>query len=107
MEATPSTPTRQYQISSKSSLICPGRLWQQSRSHATAWTCLFRNIELKKGQTLLIRGATSSLGQAALNLAVRAGARVITTTRNEMRFAKLKEMGAIQVEVERPDLSEH
>jgi len=76
-------------------------------SYATAWTCLFRNIELKKGQTLLIRGATSSLGQAALNLAVRAGARVITTTRNEMRFAKLKEMGAIQVEVERPDLSEH
>jgi NADPH:quinone reductase len=76
-------------------------------SYATAWTCLFRNIELKKDQTLLIRGATSSLGQAALNLAVNAGARVTATTRNETRFEKLKKMGAIRVEIERPDLSEH
>jgi len=29
-------------------------------SYATAWTCLFRNLEFVKGQTLLIRGATSS-----------------------------------------------
>lgn len=76
-------------------------------SYATAWTCLFRNLELKEGQTLLIRGATSSLGQAALNLAVKAGAKVIATTRNEARVAKLKAMGAVRVETERPDLSEH
>src|SRR5215831_6907333 len=38
-------------------------------SYATAWTCLFRNLELVKGQTLLIRGATSAFGLAALNLA--------------------------------------
>src|SRR5499427_188518 len=39
-------------------------------SYATAWTCLFRNLELQAGQTVVIRGATSSFGQAALNLAV-------------------------------------
>lgn len=61
---------------------------------ATAWTCLFRNLELKKGDSLLIRGATSSFGQAALKLAVNAGAEVIATTRNEARMAKLTEMGA-------------
>jgi NADPH:quinone reductase-like Zn-dependent oxidoreductase len=33
-------------------------------TYATAWTCLFRNLEIKKGQLLLIRGATSSFGQA-------------------------------------------
>src|SRR3954449_11750893 len=48
-------------------------------SYASAWTSLFRNLELTAGQHLLIRGATSSLGQAALKLAVDAGAHVIAT----------------------------
>jgi NADPH:quinone reductase-like Zn-dependent oxidoreductase len=42
-------------------------------SYATAWTCLFRNLEIEKGQRLVLRGATSSFGQAALNMAVNAG----------------------------------
>ena len=74
-------------------------------TYATAWTCLFRNLEITKGQTLLIRGATSSFGQAAVNLAVNAGARVIATTRSRDRFAMLEELGAMRVEVEGPDLS--
>lgn len=44
------------------------------KSYATAWTCLFRNLEIKPGQSLVIRGATSAFGQAALNMAVNAGA---------------------------------
>src|SRR6185369_9384495 len=51
-------------------------------TYASAWTCLFRNLELTSGQTLVIRGATSSFGQAAVKLAVRCGARVIATSRN-------------------------
>ncbi|HMF12263.1 MAG TPA: hypothetical protein VKE94_08150, partial [Gemmataceae bacterium] len=39
-------------------------------TYATAWTCLFRSLEVAPGQTLVIRGATSSFGQAALNMAV-------------------------------------
>ena len=37
-------------------------------SYATAWTCLTRNLGLKSGQTILVRGATSALGQAAVNI---------------------------------------
>lgn len=74
-------------------------------TYATAWTCLFRNLEIVKGQTLVIRGATSSFGQAALNMAVNAGAKVIATTRNRERFPILELLGASRVEVERADLS--
>src|SRR5579862_3732012 len=63
-------------------------------SYATAWTCLFRNLEIEKGQLLVIRGATSSFGQAALKMAVNAGARVIATTRDRERFALLEKLGA-------------
>ena len=71
---------------------------------ATAWTCLFRNLEIAKGQLLVIRGATSSFGQAALKMAVNAGARVIATTRSRARFALLEKLGAERSEIERPDL---
>jgi NADPH2:quinone reductase len=74
-------------------------------TYATAWTCLYRNLEIAKGQTLVIRGATSSFGQAALNMAVNTGARVIATTRNRDRFALLRALGAERVELEGPDLS--
>lgn len=73
-------------------------------SYATAWTCLFRNLEIQTGQMLVIRGATSSFGQAALNMAVNAGAHVIATTRNRDRFAMLENLGAKRVEIERQDL---
>src|SRR5262249_52622393 len=73
--------------------------------YATAWTCLFRNLEIQKGQLLVIRGATSSFGQAALKLAVNAGVRVMATTRNRDRFAMLERLGAEHCEVERRDLS--
>ncbi|MFG2039456.1 zinc-binding alcohol dehydrogenase family protein [Dactylosporangium sp. NPDC048998] len=74
-------------------------------TYATAWTCLFRNLEITRGQTLVIRGGTSSFGQAAINLAVNAGVRVIATTRKRERFAMLEELGADRAELERPDLS--
>jgi NADPH2:quinone reductase len=74
-------------------------------SYATAWTCLFRNLEITRGQKLVIRGATSSFGQAALNMAVNAGVKVIATTRNRDRFQSLAALGASRAEVEGPDLS--
>lgn len=76
-------------------------------TYAVAWTCLFRNLELKSGQTLVLRGATSSLGQAALKMAVAAGARVIATTRSRGRFSMLEQLGASHVELERRDLAAH
>ena len=75
-------------------------------SYATAWTCLHRNLEIKKGQTLVIRGATSALGRAALNIAADAGAHIIATTRKKGRFETLYELGAHRAEIETPQLSE-
>jgi NADPH:quinone reductase-like Zn-dependent oxidoreductase len=73
-------------------------------SYATAWTCLFRNLEIQPGQSLVIRGATSAFGRAAVNMAVNAGANVIATTRSKDRFALLEALGVKRVEIERPDL---
>ena len=74
-------------------------------SYATAWTCLLRNLEIKRGQTLVIRGATSALGRAALNIAHDVGATIIATTRKKERFAILEELGAQRCEIETPTLS--
>jgi NADPH2:quinone reductase len=76
-------------------------------TYAVAWTCLFRNLRLETGQTLVLRGATSSLGQAALKMAVAAGARVIATTRRSERVGMLEKLGASRVELERRDLAAH
>lgn len=76
-------------------------------TYAVAWTCLFRNLDLRAGQTLVLRGATSSLGQAALKMAVAAGARAIATTRSRDRFPVLEKLGASRVELERRDLANH
>src|ERR1043166_4602374 len=74
-------------------------------TYATAWTCLFRNLKIAPGQTLVIRGARSSFGQAAVNMAVNAGARIIATTRNGERFGLLEKLGVERVEAEGPELS--
>jgi NADPH:quinone reductase-like Zn-dependent oxidoreductase len=73
--------------------------------YATAWTALFANMELKSGQTLLVRGATSALGQAAVNIAAHAGTHVIATTRNPERLSTLKALRAEQALLDAPDLS--
>ncbi len=74
-------------------------------SYATAWACLHGNLHLAAGQTLVIRGATSALGQAALNIAAHAGAEVVATTRNRDRFPLLEGLGARGAALEGPDLA--
>src|SRR5262249_45656610 len=74
-------------------------------TYAAAWTCVVRSRQIAQGQTLVIRGATSSFGQAALTMAVNAGAKVIATTRSRDRFPMLESLGAVRAEVEGPDLS--
>lgn len=88
----------------KSSLTWP-KLAALPESYATAWTCLHRNLALRAGQVLLVRGATSALGQAAVNIAAEAGARVIATTRNPDRLDTLKGVGAREAFLEGPNLS--
>jgi NADPH:quinone reductase len=75
-------------------------------SYATAWAALHGNLDLKAGQTIVVRGATSALGQAAVNIASHAGARVIASTRNPKRAETLEALGAKEVVLEAPDLSQ-
>lgn len=74
-------------------------------SYATAWTSLMGLLALGKDQIVAIRGATSALGQAAVNIAAHAGARVIATTRNSSRAPMLERLGAKEVLLESPGLA--
>ena len=65
--------------------------------YATAWSGLFGNLGLRAGETVLVRGATSALGQAAVNLAVDHGARVLASTRTPAHTVLLRELGADDV----------
>jgi NADPH:quinone reductase len=74
-------------------------------SYATAWLTLHDNLELQAGQSLLVRGATSALGQAAVNIASDLGARVIATTRRANRAALLRSLGADSVVIENGNIA--
>jgi NADPH:quinone reductase len=74
-------------------------------SYATAWSGACGNLAVSAGQTLVVRGATSALGQAAINIASNMGARIIATTRNSKRASMLEKLGAKEVLLESPTLS--
>jgi len=63
----------------------------------TAWGSLFTALQLKEGDTFLVRGGTTSVGLAAAAIARKHGAIVAATTRNPAREAMLRENGADQV----------
>ena len=63
----------------------------------TAYGSLFKALQLKKDETLLIRGGTTSIGLAASAIAVNHGATVISTSRNDTRTQLLKDRGARSV----------
>lgn len=59
----------------------------------TAHGSLTVGLDLRPGQTLLIRGGTSSIGMAATALARQTGATVLATTRRADRLDTLREHG--------------
>lgn len=63
----------------------------------TAWGSLFECLHLKAGDNLLIRGATSAVGYAAIQLAKAVGAKVTATTHRENKFHLLEEVGADEI----------
>ncbi|MCY9691801.1 zinc-binding alcohol dehydrogenase family protein [Paenibacillus alginolyticus] len=72
----------------------------------TAYASLFVSLKLMKGETLLIRGGTSSVGLAALQLAKSVGATVLSTTRSIDKAEYLKQVGADYVLLDDDSLSE-
>ena len=72
---------------------------------ATAWSGLRTLLGVVRGETVLVRGATSAVGQAAVNVAADLGAAVIATTRNPDRAPLLRELGASTVLIDDGDLA--
>jgi NADPH:quinone reductase-like Zn-dependent oxidoreductase len=66
----------------------------------TAWGSLFKSLQLRDGDTLLIRGGTTSVGLAAAAIAKKHGARVTSTTRRAERADLLRQNGADEVIVD-------
>ena len=60
----------------------------------TVYANVFEHGALKTGETLLVHGATSGIGVAAIQMAKAAGARVIATARGKDKAAKALSLGA-------------
>jgi len=59
----------------------------------TAHDCLFEFGHLKSGETVLVQAGASGVGIAAIQLAKKAGARVLATASSDDRLEKLKPLG--------------
>jgi NADPH:quinone reductase-like Zn-dependent oxidoreductase len=68
--------------------------------YLTAWGCLVEAMTVQKGQTLLVRGGTSSVGMAAISLARSFGVTVAATTRNAAKAQALRDAGAEHIVID-------
>jgi NADPH:quinone reductase len=62
-------------------------------SWGTADDCLFEFGHLSAGETVLVHAGAGGVGIAAIQLAKRAGARVLATASSDDKLARLKELG--------------
>lgn len=62
--------------------------------HLTAWRMLFGKRALQPGETVLIVGIGGGVAVAALQLALRAGARVLVTSSSDAKIARALALGA-------------
>ena len=73
----------------------------------TVYANVFGHGALKTGETLLVHGATSGIGVAAIQMAKAAGARVIATSRGAEKARAAQEIGAdIVVDTSKDDFGE-
>jgi 2-desacetyl-2-hydroxyethyl bacteriochlorophyllide A dehydrogenase len=63
----------------------------------TAWQMLVDKAQVKPGDDVLVNGASSGIGSAALQIAKLFSARVIATTSTDEKAAKARDLGADEV----------
>jgi len=86
--------------------ISDERLAALPEAYLTVWGALDKNLQIAYGDSLLVRGATSSVGMAAVAYAKARGLTVIATTRNPASVDKLKSIGADHVVIDDGDIHE-
>ena len=60
----------------------------------TVWSNVFLLAGLRRGESFLVHGGSSGIGTMAIQLAARAGARVLTTAGTAAKLAVCRELGA-------------
>ncbi|MGY1837022.1 NAD(P)H-quinone oxidoreductase [Blastococcus sp. SYSU DS0510] len=60
----------------------------------TVWSNVFMLAGLRRGETFLVHGGSSGIGTMAIQLAARAGARVLTTAGTAAKLDVCRELGA-------------
>ena len=74
-------------------------------SYGTAWTLLNWSLDAKAGETIVIHGATSTVGMAGIILAKQMGMQVIATTRSVKKESLLRALGADEVIIDSGKIS--
>jgi NADPH:quinone reductase-like Zn-dependent oxidoreductase len=74
----------------------------------TAWHALHAVARVQAGESVLVMAATSGVGVALVQMASRAGARVIAAGRDPLKLARVRDLGAdALVSYEDPNWIEH
>lgn len=71
----------------------------------TAYGALFKSLKLQKGNTLLIRGGTTSVGLVSAAMARNHGVKVLATTRKPERGAMMRANGVDEVVIETGEIA--
>jgi putative PIG3 family NAD(P)H quinone oxidoreductase len=74
-----------------------GLSWEEAaaipEAFLTAYDALFRQLDLRMGETALIHAVASGVGTAGLQLARAGGARVVGTSRSPAKLERARELG--------------
>lgn len=73
----------------------------------TAWLGLFRDAQLREGETLFVHGGSGGVGSTVVQMAKAVGARVITTAGNEEKVRICRQLGAdVVIPYQQQDVAE-
>jgi NADPH:quinone reductase-like Zn-dependent oxidoreductase len=75
-------------------------------TYFTTYGSLFDCLQIQSGETILVRGGTSAMGLAAIQMAKAVGLTVLASTRKESKREFLKSQGAYQVLIDNGTLGE-